>query len=229
MSYRLVLAIWLLATPLWAAPPTLKLPEKVVGKPGQFIEVPAETAGKFVSWYSLDSGLNLFPTELLKDTHTAVVVASAPGNYRLLAVTAAADEVSPLVVCTILIEGPAPPPVPPVPPGPIDPFAQVLQAAFATDPDTQKATRIKDLAALYRQASQTTVNDTSLKTTADLLAVLQKARSVLMPDTAITSVRQLVATELNKTLSATATLDVAKRAELTATFSRIAAALEAVR
>ena len=63
---------------------TLKLPAEVKGAPAEFLRVPADTDGKVVRWIVLDKGLSLFPTDLLKDTRTAVVVAREPGRYRLL-------------------------------------------------------------------------------------------------------------------------------------------------
>lgn len=114
MKYTSCLLVLLLAPlPAWAQ---IKLPEKVVGNPGTFISVPATTTGKVVKWYPLDAGLNLFPTDLLKDTKTAVVVAPAAGTYRLLAWTADADGLpTDASLCTIVV-GTGPPPPPPPPP-----------------------------------------------------------------------------------------------------------------
>lgn len=104
---------------LRADPPALTLPAQITGLPGSFITVQATTPAKNVRWVVMDEGLNLFPAELLKDTHTAVVSTSVPGTYRLLAVTAAGDEVSTPAVCRVVIQGPAPAPTPaPTPPAP---------------------------------------------------------------------------------------------------------------
>lgn len=102
----------LLPSLLTAAAPELSVPAKVSGQPGAFVSVAAKTSGKTVAWLSLDAGLHLFPVELLRDSHTAVVSSGTPGSYRLLAVTAAGDEVSQPAVCTVVIEGPAPAPAP---------------------------------------------------------------------------------------------------------------------
>ena len=111
-----LVAVCVLATSIGAAPPELALPAEVAGQPGEFVMVPAKTTGKAVSWKAIDPGLNLFPVILLKDSKTAVVTASRPGRYRLLAVTAAGDEVSPIVETTIVIGD-----APPAPPGPNPP------------------------------------------------------------------------------------------------------------
>lgn len=97
---------------LTAAPPTLTLPDKVTGAPGAFVTVSAMTTGKSVSWLVLDQGLNLFPVNLLKDSHTAVVTSGTPGIYRLLAVTALGDEISVPAICAVTILASTPPPAP---------------------------------------------------------------------------------------------------------------------
>lgn len=100
--------------------PTIKLPAEVKGEPGQFIRVAAETNGTEVRWLNLDTGLNLFPVDLLRDTKTAVVTAKAAGRYRLAAWTAKGDVPSEAAVCVVIIgsPGPIPPGPDPTPPGP---------------------------------------------------------------------------------------------------------------
>jgi hypothetical protein len=112
--YAAALLVLLVAGAVGAAPPELVLPKEVTGEPGDFVSVPAKTAGKTVQWKAIDAGLKLFPVELLKDSKTAVVSASRPGRYRLLAVTAAGDEVSPFAETVVVIGGvePIPPPQP---------------------------------------------------------------------------------------------------------------------
>ncbi len=206
----------------------LKLPDKVQGEPGTFIRVPATTDGKTVQWYALDPGLNLFPVDLLRDSKTAVVTGTVPGSYRLLAYTSDASGPTPPAVCTVTVGTPAPP-TPPGPPTPTDPFSQAVQAAYTSCPDPAKATRIKDFAALYRQASTTTVNDPTLVDTSALLAVLIKARQALMPDTALPGVRKVVGTELNKTLAKPQALDATTRPLVGKLFAQVATALEGVK
>lgn len=94
---------------------TVKLPAEVKAEPGAFVKVPAELpdGGKEVRWYSPDKGLQVFPVELLKDSKTAVVIANAPGRYRLVAWTAKGDVPSDPAVCVVIVGD-----VPPVPPDP---------------------------------------------------------------------------------------------------------------
>lgn len=109
----------LLACVALAAPPGLELPKEATGDVAAFIRVEAKTPGRNVRWVALDSGLALFPVELLKDSKTAVVTSAKPGRYRLLAVTAAGDEISEPAVCTVVVgEAPTPPGPGPKPPEP---------------------------------------------------------------------------------------------------------------
>jgi hypothetical protein len=113
----------------------LKLPPKIEGHPGEFLKIPAETAGAVVRWRVLDPGLNLFPMELLRDTKTAVAVAIQPGKFRVLAWTSIKDVPTEAAECLVIVgngPGPAPPPEPPAPP--IDDFTRQLQAALAKEP-----------------------------------------------------------------------------------------------
>lgn len=105
---------------------SVKLPDKVQGEPGQFIQIPSTTDCAAVKWFSPDKGLNVFPVQLLKDTKTAVV--SGPvGTYRLYAYGAKGDVASDPVLCLIVIgtpdptpgPGPGPKPPEPTPPAPI--------------------------------------------------------------------------------------------------------------
>ena len=52
------------------------LPENITGRPGSFIQVEAKTDCKVVEWVLLDSGLELFPVNLLANTKTAVVTST---------------------------------------------------------------------------------------------------------------------------------------------------------
>lgn len=229
----------LLVFPIRAEPPSLTLPEKVQGKVGSFITIAAQTPGKNVSWLVIDPGLNLFPSELLRDTKTAIVVAAQPGTYRILAAAALGDEVSALVVCKVIVgDEQAPPSVVPVtqpvePPPPATPatpiradsFTENLQRAYFADPDGQKVKRVRDLIAHYRRLSSV-VNDTSLRSTTDVLVLLQRSQAALMPNDALPFIRKAIGEELDKSLASTKPLDTAARNDLAKTFTRIADVLE---
>lgn len=227
----------LTAVLLWAVPAwdQIALPEKASGDVGEFVTVKAETKAAVVGWYVPDKGLALFPVDLLKDTKTAVVVAKAPGTYRLVAY-AEVDKKPVHAVVVVVVGGvPVPPdpgPNPPVPP-PDDPFAKALQAAW----DTSKLVEAKAdesrrlLAHLYREAAQTTVNDPALKTVGQLLGKLQNATDG-MPELkgALTPARKVVADYLRKELPPLTTdLNPDVRAACGRVFARVGAALEGLR
>lgn len=136
----------------------LKVPPKVEGATSEFIKITAETPGSTVKWKVIDPGITLFPMELLKDTKTAIVMASRPGTYRLFAVTALKEDVSDIAVVQVIIRGdtppgPQPPPTPPPPPPPPDtPLVKELRAAFAQDGGSKDHLGL--LQSLYSEASR---------------------------------------------------------------------------
>ncbi len=115
-----LLTLLLLACPLLGQ--TVTLPKEVTGEPGLFLRVPATSDGKEVRWLALDAGLSVFPSDLLRDSKTTVIVAQRPGRYRLAAWSAKGDVPGEAAITTIVIGNvPEPPPGPgpgPNPPGP---------------------------------------------------------------------------------------------------------------
>ncbi len=215
-----------------AAPPELTLPKEVVGEPGAFVRVKAATTGKTVKWLALDAGLNVFPTDLLKDTRTAVVTAGRAGRYRLLAVTAAADELSDPAVCVVVI-GDAPPPGPgpgpgPDPPPPTDPLARAVQAAYAAETESDRATSVKSLAALYRQGVEVLPK---VDTVGALFKTLQTAAATLKVAGKVVGVQKVIQGELRAALptAASTKLTPELRARAADVFGKVAKALESVR
>lgn len=103
---------------LLAAPPSLTLPAEVTGEPGAFIVVRADSDSPWVN-FRADSGLAVFPANLLSDRRATVVTARAPGRFQLHAYTGNVDGGVDAVV-TIVV-GDAPPVPVPVPPGPPTP------------------------------------------------------------------------------------------------------------
>ncbi len=100
--------------------PVISVPAVMEGDVGDFIRVTATTNGKKVKWMSMDRGLSVFPSDMLVDPKSTVVIAKAPGSYRLAAYTALNGEASDHVVCMVVVHGPQPPPPKPepVPPPP---------------------------------------------------------------------------------------------------------------
>src|SRR5689334_14040074 len=76
----------------------IRLPAEVKGEVNDFITLKAETSGKIVKWIVLDKGLSMFPSDLLKDSKTAIVIGSKEGKYRIMAYTALDNEPSDPVI-----------------------------------------------------------------------------------------------------------------------------------
>lgn len=113
---KLALILLLVASPLFAEVPTLKLPAEVKGEPGTFIAIRAESDAAWVN-FRADAGLAVFPSGLLADRKATVLTAAKPGRYRLFAYTGNEDGGADAEV--LIVVGNAPPVV--VPPGPVIP------------------------------------------------------------------------------------------------------------
>lgn len=212
----LLLAI---ALSLPCAPPVIELPTEVKAEPGDFIQVPASTSGKSVKWVPLDPGLSLFPTELLKDTRIAVVIAKTPGRYRLLALTCAGDELADPAITTIIV-------------GEGDVLGRAIQTAYGQEMAEDKAELAKALAALYRQAAQ----DAFLRqphTWGQLYKAMTDAAGTLGVSGKIKKVQTAIAAELVAKLPSKDAfergLDEAGRQQAAEVFTRISKALESCR
>lgn len=209
----------------------LKLPERVEGAPATFISVKAETLGKVVKWKALDPGLSVFPAELLKDSKTAVVVAATKGKYRLLAVTAAADEPSEPAITIIDTTGGKPtPPTPPdgpTPPDPVVPDALVkaIQSAYAGTRDPEA---LEGLKAFYAEAGDADFL-ASIKTWKHLHDTLGSAAAKLGIKGKLPAVQGILAGEMKKagfkSADSTESLDANAREQILKTFSTFARAL----
>lgn len=229
---RLVLLALLCPVALEASP-SITIPDRVRGEAGEFVRVAATTEGKNVRWIALTPGLAVFPADLLRDSRTTVVVALRPGAYRLLAITAVADELSEPAVCVVEIAGaPTPPgPDPPRPPEPpADPLAQALVRLYAADGDAKKSDHARALAAFYRQAARS-ADARELRTAGELFQVLRKASAAMVPDDALPTLRRRIAEELRTILPtrADAALTDAHRAAARDLFLRLGAILETLR
>lgn len=144
----LLLASVLALNSVWSAPPTVTLPPEIKGEPAAFITIRAKVdGGKWVKYTALDSGLSVFPADLLADKTVTVVVAARPGRYRVMAYTGTDAEGSEPAVATLVI-GDQPAPVDPVKPPPVDPdkpppatgkyFFLVVREAKPVPPDLVK-------------------------------------------------------------------------------------------
>ena len=203
----------------------VELPAEIKGEVGSFIAVRPKTDGKLVRYYSLDSGLNSFPAELLSDPTATVVTAPKPGRYRLLAYTALGDRPSDPVIVTIVVGGAAPP-TPPVPtPGEYE--RSLLDIYGALQDSDRDATRIA-LAKVYRACVTECMG--SYATAGDLYQALVKIASAV-PASKLSTLRDRVGAEVSKVVpnDPTATITAAQRASVGDIYDRTATLLESIR
>ncbi len=125
---------------------------------------------------------------------------------------------------------PTPGPVPPIP-SPTDPFISTLQAAYATDTDANKATLKGQLAAVFAQGSSVTVNDTSLKSVADLLTKMQANANADVGASTLKNARSAIGAELASRLptAPSTPLDATTRSLCGKQFARISSLLGAIK
>lgn len=181
----------------------LKVPAEVLGDPGVYVSVPAVTNGKDVKWVVLDPGISLFPTEFLKSSKTAVLSTAKKGQYRVLAVTALNDQVSEPAICVIKIgeQKPGPDVPPDVPPDePKDPLLDKLQAIYGADVTTNKATIVKMMVKLYREAAKVITENKNIDTYGKFYSLLVKTAESLDISHKLLPLQEEVAKELKKVL-----------------------------
>lgn len=219
----------------------VNLPKEIKGQVGNFIQVQADTKGK-VRWVALDAGLNVFPTELLRDTRVAVVTSLKPGKYRLLAYTAKGDEPSAPAIVEILITGNSvdpvvpPRPNPPTPnpnpnpnPPPVDPLVKSLQQAYQQERgDLKDGLRLK-LIEVYRYGLDQ-IRDGNYQQLVGFYTAVATKRASLIKDSEFTQVRFAIQTELDKVLPRNPglILDDDLKKKITQQFSRVVKALESL-
>ena len=199
------------------------LPENITGRPGSFIQVEAKTDCKVVEWVLLDSGLELFPVNLLANTKTAVVTSTTPGVYRLLAYGATGDIPSKPAIVTITIG---------TPPEPADKseICRRIETLFKADTDAEKITQAKAYAGVFRALAQAAA-DEKVKTAGELFKIGSLAATNVLTEKQITSIRDEIGGYLNSKLNTeTAHLLTAEdRKKCASEFLTIAKILEALK
>lgn len=203
---------------------TLTLPEAVSGRPGSFIQVEAKTDCKNVEWVILDSGLELFPVNLLINTRTAVVTGQAPGVYRLLAYGAVGDVPTKPAITTITIGDGTPPE--PEKTG----LQRKLETLFKADMDEEKAKAVKAYAQVFRALAQA-ATDEKIKTAGELFKIGSIAASNVLNEKQITTIRDEIGGYLNSKLSTEVAhlLTAEDRKKAVAEFTTIAKILEVLK
>ena len=199
------------------------LPENITGRPGSFIQVEAKTDCKVVEWVLLDSGLELFPVNLLANTKTAVVTSTTPGVYRLLAYGATGDIPSKPAIVTITIG---------TPPEPADKseICRRIETLFKADTDAEKLSQAKAYAGVFRALAQA-AQDEKIKTAGELFKIGSLAATNVLTEKQITSVRDEIGGYLNSKLNTEVAhlLTAEDRKKCASEFLTIAKILEALK
>ena len=143
---------------------SVELPATIRAQPGTFVLVkPVRLeGGKAVRYFTPDSGLSTFPNELLNDPTCTVLVAAREGQYRVFAVTASGDKISPVSQSIIIVgDGvnpdpqPQPGPRPPQPkPSEIKQDPIYLQLVGIVGGLGNEKSALPKLADIYRQAGE---------------------------------------------------------------------------
>ena len=143
---------------------SVELPATIRAQPGTFVLVkPVRLeGGKAVRYFTPDSGLSTFPNELLNDPTCTVLVAAREGQYRVFAVTASGDKISPVSQSIIIVgDGvnpdpqPQPGPRPPQPkPSDIKQDPIYLQLVGIVGGLGNEKSALPKLADIYRQAGE---------------------------------------------------------------------------
>lgn len=163
---------------------------------------PLKVMGKFVD------GPDQYEVRTYNAKYIALVTAVGKGQATLLIVPDGTKSESEAIRRVIDAGGVGPTPPTPVPPDPVpptpeptDPLWQPLKAAFQSDPNQQKA---KDLAKIYRMASETTLYDKDVTTDAHLLAIMSSAADKAIGKLpSFEAVRRVLGDESNKIMKPT--------------------------
>lgn len=216
----------------WAEPPSIEIPPEVRPS-GQYATLIPKTDAVTIIYVGLD-GIDSVPSQFLSDKRAFLLdcYGKPKGRYRFVAVGAGKTGEQTRVDFVVVVDNAPPSPVPPTPvppaptPEPSDPLWQPLKAAFQSDPSVMKA---KDLAQIYRLASETTLYDKAVTTDAHLLSIMSSAADKAIGKApSFEAVRRVLADESNKVMKPTnvSALDDARRDAWLKLFVRYALLLE---
>lgn len=221
----------------------ITLPETIKGEPSVFIPITAVTKGEVVQFVPLDSGLSVFPANLLTDKKTTVVVAGKAGRYRVLAYTAINNMPSAPAITTLIVGNPGPEPGPnppgPTPPGPKPPgpnpdpmpipdqeFFDAVKSIFGGLQETDKATSVKKLITIY-QFGLKEADNPNYKTQGDFFGAVKSFSYKNLANGKIDAIRETLAdktdTEVGTDVNKELTSEV--RSKIKANFTKILTAL----
>lgn len=195
--------------------PTLRLPPEVRAPIGRIVILKADSTGSQVRWALTADEADLVP---FPDGKTALFCSPRPGRFLILAWTASGDVPSEAARCVVIVGEPTPPE---------DPLRAECRTLFTDDPGPSKRVQVRELAGLYREAA-TLAGRPELRTAGDLFTHLKAQVSTLLPMDALVPLRQRLAAEIARTLTAdpAVVLDPALRTRASDLFTRIAIILE---
>jgi len=192
--------------------PELLLPDSIPAQVGVFVPITAVTPGEVVKFVALDPGLSVFPSNLLSDKKSTVVVAVKEGRYRILAYTSINNQPSNPAFTTLIVGdvGPTPPtppsppnppmpPSPPTPPQPDDPFLQSLKSVYGGLQEADKAESVKRLQQVYVFAAAESDNS-KYSTLGQLYSSIRSMAVQSLKADKVVPIRDMIADQLDTAL-----------------------------
>jgi hypothetical protein len=211
---------------------SVELPREVAADPGVFAIVSAKTDCASLRWYVIDPGLSIIPSELLRDSKTAIVMSGKPGRYRLLAYGAKGDAASVPAVCTVVIGEvpPVPPgPNPPIPPIPPDPLVGKFQEAYKAETDPKKFANLSTFIVSMETVIPRLQSQGSVTTTQQLQDGVRAANDAAIGASALPVIRKAVGAYLVTVLPTTdRSMDAALWSLATSEYAKVVKALKGV-
>ena len=201
--------------------PKVELPATLNAKPGRLIQITAKTEQKAVKWFLASSDADLI---VMESTKTAIFSAMIPGDYRLIAYTAAGDVPSDPSICIVTVGNIVP--TPPTPPTPNDPLAVALENIWGAlqEPDSRNSKAA--LIATYRDGAAL-VDDPKIVDLGAFHAGLLAARRKRLADDKLLAIRERISAEWQTLGDAPETLLTSEiRGKIRNIMARVVAALE---
>jgi hypothetical protein len=196
--------------------PKVELPEKLNAKPGRLIQITAKTEQKAVKWFLASSDADLI---VMESTKTAIFSAMIPGDYRLIAYTAASDVPSDPSICIVTVGN-----IAPIPPN--DPLAVALANIWGALQEPDSKTSKAALIATYRDGAAL-VDDPKIVDFGAFHAALLAARRKRLADDKLLTIRERISAEWQTLGDAPETLLTSEiRAKIRNIMARVVAALE---
>ena len=211
--------------------PDILLPDTVKAQVGSFIPITAQTKGEVVRFVALDPGLNVFPSNLLSDKKTTVVVATQNGRYRILAYTSINNIPTEPAFTTVIVgdvnptppnPGPGPNPTPPNPNVP-DELADSIKGIFGGLQEPDKADSAKKLAQVYELAVLE-VDNPKYSNLGQLYSAVRAISFQNIKADKLNPIREVIANELDKVVGTDPNikLDDSTKKKIKGQFNRVA-------